>query len=94
MQKPHLIIVERIRKIPTIGGCSACPDVRFQLGGLIGKVEESERKMHHLFAVHVHEAHLREDARQGALQGNKRHKAQTFCETNSPTSLVSSPLLF
>ena len=68
MQKPHLIIVERIHKIPTIGGCSACPDVRFQVGGLIGKVEENERKMHDLFDAHFHEAHLREDARQVAAR--------------------------
>ncbi len=64
MQKPHLISVERIHKIPTIGGCSACPEVRFQVGELIGRAEENEGKMRELFDAHFREVHLCEYTRQ------------------------------
>jgi len=57
MNKPQLLITQKIGKVPVRAICSACPDVIFDTGAKLGKSEDHQRKLEKLFSEHFKKAH-------------------------------------
>jgi hypothetical protein len=66
LNKPHLVILVEVGRIPTRGGCSACKDVLFTTGHDIGTAQEQHSKLESLFREHFRKVHMHEDASQKA----------------------------
>ncbi len=57
MNKPELVITQKIGKVPVRGICSACPHIVFDTGAKVSKSEEHERKLKQLFSEHFKKVH-------------------------------------
>jgi hypothetical protein len=57
MTKPHLVLIEHVRKSPT-GRCSACPNTVFELGS-VGSRDENILALRKLFAEHFQTVHAK-----------------------------------
>jgi len=66
VNKPHLVILVEVSRIPIRGGCSACKDVLFTTGDDIGTAQVQHSKLEKLFRVHFREVHMHKDASQAA----------------------------
>jgi hypothetical protein len=57
MNKPELLITQKIGKVPVRGICSACPHIIFDTGAKVGKSEDHQRKLEKLFSEHFKKVH-------------------------------------
>ena len=54
---PRLIVIESWGDLPLKARCSACPDVIFDAGALIGNQHQQEIKLVAMFTVHCNQQH-------------------------------------
>jgi len=66
VNKPHLVILVEVGRIPIKGGCSACKDVIFTTGGNMGPAEQQYSKLEILFRESFRKVHMHKDASQAA----------------------------
>lgn len=57
MNDANLVIIESWSDIPLKGGCSACPEVVFDAGVLIGSKRQQELTLTAMFSVHYCQVH-------------------------------------
>jgi len=57
MNDADLVIIESWQDVPLKGGCSACPEVIFDAGVLIGNKRQQELTLTAMFTVHYDQVH-------------------------------------
>jgi len=57
MNNADLVIIESWNDVPLRGGCSACPEVLFDAGVLIGNKLQQELTLAALFSAHYEQVH-------------------------------------
>jgi hypothetical protein len=57
VNKPELLITQKIGNVPVRGICSACPHIIFDTGAKVRKSEDHQRKLKKLFSEHFKKVH-------------------------------------